>query len=70
MTSQGSERNVHQCLQISPRPYSKSPLRGEASSRHLVRWLKTVVLSEVEKASGEASGGDWGGGHCLRRRKD
>jgi hypothetical protein len=26
-------------------------LRGEASNRHLLRWLKTVVVSEVEKAS-------------------
>jgi hypothetical protein len=23
---------------------------GEASNRHLLRWLKTVVVSEVEKA--------------------
>ena len=27
-------------------------LRGEASNRHLLRWLKTVVVSEVEKAHG------------------
>jgi hypothetical protein len=25
-------------------------LRGKASNRHLLRWLKTVVVSEVEKA--------------------
>ena len=25
-------------------------LWGEASNRHLLRWLKTVVVSEVEKA--------------------
>jgi hypothetical protein len=25
-------------------------LRGEAPNRHLLRWLKTVVVSEVEKA--------------------
>ena len=25
-------------------------LWGEAPSRHLLRWLKTVVVSEVEKA--------------------
>src|SRR5437764_14272354 len=25
-------------------------LRGETSSRHLLRWLMTVVVSEVEKA--------------------
>jgi len=33
-------------------------LRGEASNRHLLCGLKTVVVSEVEKASREASGGD------------
>ena len=33
-------------------------LRGEASNRHMLRWLKTVVVSDVEKASCEASGGD------------
>lgn len=26
-------------------------LRGEASNRHMLRWLKTVVVSDVEKAS-------------------
>ena len=25
-------------------------LRGEASNHHMLRWLKTVVVSEVEKA--------------------
>ena len=25
-------------------------LRGEASNRHMLRWLKTVVVSDVEKA--------------------
>jgi hypothetical protein len=25
-------------------------LWGEASSRHMLRWLKTVVVSDVEKA--------------------
>jgi hypothetical protein len=25
-------------------------LRGEASSHHMLRWLKTVVVSDVEKA--------------------
>lgn len=24
-------------------------LRGEASNRHMLRWLKTVVVSDVEK---------------------
>jgi len=33
-------------------------LRGEASNRHLLRWLKTVVVSEVEKAPVTASDGD------------
>ena len=33
-------------------------LRGEASSRLMLRWLKTVVVSDEEKASYEASGGD------------
>ena len=27
-------------------------LRGEASNRHMPRWLKTVVVSDVEKAHG------------------
>ena len=25
-------------------------LRGEAPNRHMLRWLKTVVVSDVEKA--------------------
>lgn len=25
---------------------------GEASNRHMLRWLKTVVVSDVEKAHG------------------
>ena len=33
-------------------------LRGVASNRLMLRWLKTVVVSDEEKASGEASGGD------------
>jgi len=33
-------------------------LWGEASNRHLLRWLKTVVVSEVEKAPFQASGRD------------
>ena len=32
-------------------------LRGEASNRLMLRWLKTVVVSDEEKAR-EASGGD------------
>ena len=30
----------------------------ETSNRHLLRWLKTVVVSEVEKAPVTASDGD------------
>ena len=33
-------------------------LRGEASSRLMLRWLRTVVVSDEEKAPAEASGGD------------
>ena len=33
-------------------------LRGEASNRLMLRWLKTVVVSDEEKAPVEASGGD------------
>jgi len=33
-------------------------LRGEASSHLMLRWLKTVVVSDEEKAPAEASGGD------------
>ena len=33
-------------------------LRREASSRLMLGWLKTVVVSDEEKASVEASGGD------------
>src|SRR5437016_14425411 len=33
-------------------------LRREASSHLMLRWLKTVVVSDEEKASVEASGGD------------
>ena len=33
-------------------------LRGEASNRRMLRWLKTVVVSDAEKAPGEVSGGD------------
>ena len=28
----------------------RSRLRGEASNHHMLRWLKTVVVSDVEKA--------------------
>ena len=33
-------------------------LRREAPSRLMLRWLKTVVVSDEEKAPVEASGGD------------
>ena len=33
-------------------------LRGEASNHLMLRWLKTVVVSDEEKALVEASGGD------------
>jgi hypothetical protein len=36
-------------------------LRGEASNHLMLRWLMTVVVSDEEKASCEASGGDWEG---------
>jgi hypothetical protein len=35
-------------------------LRGEASNRRLLRWLKTVVVNEVEKVSREDI--RWGSG--------
>jgi hypothetical protein len=33
-------------------------LRGEASNRLMLRWLKTVVVSDEEKAQCHGSGGD------------
>ena len=33
-------------------------LRGMASNRLMLRWLKTVVVSDEEKASSEMSGGE------------
>ena len=55
-------------------------LRGEASNHRMLRWLKTVVVSDPEKARLIASGGDqedvpeasarsWGGRALLRRRE-
>ena len=67
MTSQGSERNVHQCLQISPRPYSKSPLRGEASNRLVLCWLKAVVVSDEVK--GVRDGVRWGPGRRAQANR-
>jgi hypothetical protein len=39
------------CMRDEGWPFGVA-LRGEASNRHLLRWLKTVVVSEVEKAPG------------------
>jgi hypothetical protein len=33
-------------------------LRGMVPNRHMLRWLTTVVVSDVEKAAVEPSGGD------------
>ena len=33
-------------------------LRREASNHRVLRWLKTVVVSDAEKAQFDASGGD------------
>jgi hypothetical protein len=38
----------------------EAALRGEASNYLMPRWLMTVVVSDEEKASQEASGGDQG----------
>ena len=55
---------------------SGAALRGEASNHPVLRWLKTVVVSDREKARLIASGGDqedvpeapagetWGGVRC------
>lgn len=42
---------------------------GEASSRLMLRWLETVVVSDEEKAQVYASGGDQEDDCCLKRRK-
>ena len=39
------------CVKDEGRPFGAA-LRGEASNRHMLRWLKTVVVSDVEKAHG------------------
>ena len=38
--------------------------RGELRNHLMLRWLKTVVVSDEEKAPGEASGGDQEDEHC------
>ena len=45
------------CANDEGRPFGAA-LRGEASNRHMLRWLKTVVVSDEGKAPVEASGGD------------
>lgn len=39
------------------RPFGVA-LRGEASNRPLLHWLKTVVVSDVGKGALDVSGGD------------
>ena len=36
----------------------RAALRGEALNHRVLRWLKTVVVSDAEKAQIDASGGD------------
>lgn len=36
------------CANDEGRPFGVA-LRGEASNRHMLRWLKTVVVSDVER---------------------
>ena len=36
----------------------KAALRGEAPNHRVLRWLKTVVVSDTEKGARDASGGD------------
>ena len=40
------------------RPFGAA-LRGEASNRLMLRWLKTVVVSDEEKAHGMRQAGTW-----------
>jgi hypothetical protein len=44
-------------------------LRGEILNRLMLRWLKTVVVSDEEKGAREVSGGGWEDDHCLKYRK-
>jgi hypothetical protein len=43
-------------------------LRGAASNHLMLRWLKTVVVSDAEKAQVDASGGDREDGAQTRCR--
>ena len=45
------------CARDEGRPFGAA-LRGEASNRLMLRWLKTVVVSDTEKAHSIASGED------------
>lgn len=47
------------------RPFGVA-LRGEASNRPLLHWLKTVVVSEWEKGALDVSGGDQEDDGCRR----
>jgi hypothetical protein len=47
------------------RPFGAA-LRGEAPNHLMLRWLKTVVVSDEEKGAREASGGGREGDHCGR----
>ena len=45
------------CARDEGRPFGVA-LRGEASNRPLLHWLKTVVVSDVGKGALDVSGGD------------
>ena len=47
------------------RPFGVA-LRGEASNRPLLHWLKTVVVSDVGKGALDVSGGDQEDDGCRR----
>jgi hypothetical protein len=51
VTESSAVRNMKDC-----RPFGAA-LRGEASNRPLLRWLKTVVVSDEGKGALDASGG-------------
>ena len=51
MAESGAAREMKDC-----RPFGAA-LRGEASNRPLLRWLKTVVVSDEGKGARDASGG-------------
>jgi hypothetical protein len=44
-------------------------LWGRASNRRMLHWLKTVVVSDTEKAPVEASGRDQGDGAQPRKKR-